>query len=42
MLMGNILRDIPKKYVIKSYDMKGSTHQRQVLNDEELKQQGGV
>lgn len=33
MLMGNILRDLPKRYVIRSYDMKGSSHQRRVLND---------
>ena len=31
--MCNILKDIPKKYILKSYDMKGSTHQRQVLKD---------
>ncbi len=30
--MGNILKNIPKKYVIKSYDMKGSSYQRQVLS----------
>lgn len=33
MLMGNLLKNIPKQYVLKSYDMKGSTYQRQVLKD---------
>jgi hypothetical protein len=32
MLMANILRNISKKYIIKSYDMKGSSYQRQVLS----------
>jgi hypothetical protein len=34
--MGNILKDINKKYVIRSYDMKGSRYQRQVLTKDEL------
>lgn len=36
MLMGNILKDIHKKYVIRAYDMKGSRYQRQVLTNDEL------
>jgi hypothetical protein len=34
MLMGNILKSIDKKYVIRSYDMKGSKYKRQVLTKE--------
>jgi hypothetical protein len=34
MIMGNLLKNIDRKYMIKSYDLKGSTHQRQVLKNE--------
>lgn len=42
MLMGNILKKINKKYVLRVYDMKGSTHHRKVIqdmdsNEEEIK-----
>lgn len=30
--MANIIKTIPKKYVLKSYDMKGSSYQRQVMS----------
>ncbi len=38
MMMGNILNNIPKKYILKSYDMKGSSYQRQVLTNNEIRQ----
>ena len=37
MLMGNILKSVPSKYILKSYDMKGSSYQRQVLSKEEIR-----
>ena len=33
---GKYIEDIHKKYVIRSYDMKGSRYQRQVLTNDEL------
>jgi hypothetical protein len=30
--MGNIIKNIPRKYILKSYDMKGSSYQRQVMS----------
>jgi len=36
MIMGNLLKNIDRKYMVKSYDLKGSTHQRQVLKSDEL------
>jgi hypothetical protein len=33
-LMGNILKNIPKEYVVATYDLKGSAHQRRVIKDE--------
>ncbi len=35
--MSNILKNIPKKYILKSYDMKGSSYQRQVLTNDEIR-----
>ena len=31
--MGNLLRGIDKKYVLRTYDLKGSSYSRQVLKD---------
>jgi hypothetical protein len=39
-LMGNILRRIDRKYVMRSFDLKGSTHQREVLKGEEAREEG--
>jgi hypothetical protein len=32
MLMGNILKSIDRSYVLKVYDLKGSSHHREVLS----------
>lgn len=32
-LMGNILKKIEKKYVLRTYDLKGSSHSREVLKN---------
>jgi hypothetical protein len=37
-LMGNILRGINRKYVIRSYDLKGSLYSRAVLKGKKVKQ----
>ena len=31
--MGNLLKGIDKKYVLRTYDLKGSSYSRQVLKD---------
>lgn len=35
MLMGNVTNSIPKKYVLKVYDLKGSQLNRRVLSDKD-------
>lgn len=36
MLMGNLCGDIPRKYVKRVYDLKGSSHNRQVYKTEQI------
>ncbi len=38
LIMGNMLNTIPREYIHNIYDLKGSTHNRQVLKDEEIHQ----
>lgn len=33
MMMANLLKRINKKHLLRVYDMKGSVHQRQVMQD---------
>jgi len=37
--MGNILGSIDKNYVLRTYDLKGSTHSREVMKGKEVQDQ---
>lgn len=42
MVMANLLGTIDKKYVIRVYDLKGSSHQREVFKKEEINEENEV
>jgi hypothetical protein len=39
--MGNILGKVDRKYVLRTYDLKGSTHSRDVLKGKTVEDQIG-